>query len=52
MDSPQLTNPHRQIDLLDKPEVQEYLAGLRRRRQAAYRCQPLDGGYRDPWTGA
>lgn len=50
MDEPDSTAHHRQIDLLDKPEVKAYLAGLRRRRQAAYRCQPLEGGYRDTWT--
>jgi hypothetical protein len=27
----------------------DYLAGLRRRREASYRLPPLDCGCRDPW---
>ncbi|WP_165036418.1 hypothetical protein [Candidatus Protofrankia californiensis] len=35
-------------DLAD--DVAEYLAGLRRRREAAGRLVPLADGRRDPWT--
>ena len=30
-------------------EVAEFLAGLRRRREAAQRLPPMETGYRDPW---
>ena len=37
-------------DDVTEEDIQEYLAGLRRRRAAALRLPPLPDGRRDPWV--